>query len=122
MQHVHLARTFHYKGMNFWAEGGLIHMEDKNNGEYSVVTRKDCLLRAKAINDTIQYYPHASERDEQHRLVQDLIECVRQAKDQGDPTDPEIFKQKLKEIKRSSSILLPGGAVPGIIDPRNKPI
>ena len=101
-------KRYSYRGMDFWPESGLIHLEDQSTGEYTVVTRRDTLLRAKAINDTIHYYPHASERNEQHKLVSELIECVRAAKAQGDPDDKTVAAYKAREIRRARRSKLVG--------------
>jgi len=122
MVNVFLANTYVYKNTRFWPESGMIWIEDTNTGEAQAITRKQALLRAKSINDMINFYPHASERDEQHKLVSDLIECVRKAKEQGDPTDPEVIKQKVAEAKRTSraKILLPPAGIK--LNPNAKPL
>lgn len=104
-------KRYRYRGMEFWPEAGLVHLEDRDSGEYTVLVRREALLRARAINDTVHHYPHASERDEMHRLVSDLIDCVREAKRQGDPSDPEVAMYKAREVKRArrARVLMPDG-------------
>lgn len=110
-----VGRRYSFRGLQFWAELGLVRLEDQKDGSYFVITRREALLRAQAINEEISHSSYASERSELQNLVQNMIECVKEAKTQGDPMDMEVRQSKSKEIKRarSAKLLLPSGFVPG---------
>lgn len=96
-----------FKDQVFWAEGGLICVEDQRNGAFKVMTRAEAAARTIALNGELSiasYYP--SEKDELLKCVCNLAEAVKEAKRQGDPTDPDVRRQRIKDIHKVS-ILLP---------------
>ncbi len=109
------SKRYKFRGLLFWASNGLIRIEDQLTGEFNSITRKEALLRAKAINEEISNVVYGDEREELHRAVENLIEVVKEAKAQGDPTNPEVLRAAGKEIKRNraSRLLLPNNYVPG---------
>ena len=89
-------RRYKFRNMEFWAERGLIHMFDfRNNAlepDYTKITVRDMLLRARAINDSIGRVKFADERNELHTLVENMIAACKDAKRQGRPDDPKTFE------------------------------
>jgi len=108
-------RRYKYKDLIFWAENGLIRMEDQRTGEFFTITRQEAFERAKAIAEEINMITWGDEREATLSLVQSMCDVIDEAKNQGDPTDPEVIERVARETKRSKKarILLPGGTVPG---------
>ena len=99
--------TYRYRKMTFYAMNGFICVEDDRDGlaakdQSVIINCKDWLIRAKAISDEAnklrlmrtdgRQKGMAQECDEKQRLVQDMICCHGDAKDQGDVMDPEVWK------------------------------
>lgn len=109
---VMILKQYKYRNLIFWAEKGLVRIEDQRTGSFHTVTRREALLRIKAINDGLYLEKYSDEKAEQQRMVEDMIECVKTAKSQGDPMDPLVMKHFGKEIKRTraAKILLPNSS------------
>jgi hypothetical protein len=104
-------RVFRYRRQEFWAEGGLCHVVDKDTGQYSPVSVREFLHRARAFSreaDRLRDQKRwADERDELTKMVADMVVCAQQARAQGDPFDPGALRQ-LGEARRPARILVPG--------------
>lgn len=111
---------YKFKDQRFWAEGGLVCIEDQRNGEYKVITRAEAAARAIAFNAELQNYSYPSERDELCRCVCNLCEAVKEAKRQGDPTDPEVRRSRIKDAKKASILLSGSGTGIGTYSDRFK--
>ncbi len=90
-----------FDDLEFWAENGLIYIEDKRKDEFNVVTCRDFVYRAKAINDEIKRSIYTSDTRHLQDCVLKMHEVWKEAKSQGDPTDVEIAKKKYKERRRA---------------------
>lgn len=97
-------RTF--KGLEFWAENGLIFIEDRIDGDFKVITCRDFALRARSINDECKREFYASDRKELQDCVLAMYECWKEAKNQGDPEDIEVARRKYRE--RRKAVLITG--------------
>ena len=93
---------YKFKDQVFWAEGGLICIENQNNGDFKVITRAEAAARIICLNDELPHFQYADERDELCRCVVNMCEAIKEAKRQGDPTNPEVAKQLIREKKRTS--------------------
>ncbi len=123
------ARVFQYRSSttkevtDFYPERGLIRVEgqDKEGKPvYEVVSRRDFLLRAQALNLGISRTVHADERRDLHRLVACMIGAAKAAKDQGDPFNARAMADLVNE-RAKQSLLMPG--LPAIGQaPAHKPI
>jgi hypothetical protein len=106
-QHV-----FKYRRQEFFAENGLIHVIDRDDGRYSCVSVVDFLHRARAFNKEAARMARkkmwADERDELSRMVQDMIVCCDQARRQGDPFDPQTMRRMVAH-RRSNRMVVPEG-------------
>jgi hypothetical protein len=96
----------HPKAVRWWAERGLIHFEDSRTGQYAAMTVKTFLERLSAINDLLSKgrrvenkdFLHPDEVERQMRFVEQGLELVRKAKEQGMPDDPEVRRQKVADL------------------------
>jgi len=96
----------------FYAQNGMIVMEDEGNGDFFVVTRREFLERAQALNRMNSRERHADQRDKINRTVEEMICCVKDAKFQGDPLDPRVQEWYLKHRPwKNQQLLIP--SMPG---------
>lgn len=85
--------------LSFWAENGLIHLNNEETGKYVCLSRLEALTRAQALSEEAahrrgdKYY---DQRNAMVELVEDIIEVVREAKHQGDPHDPKVLEHYAK--------------------------
>lgn len=82
----------------FWAERGMIRIENRHTGEYRVVMVRDFLLRARAIlrgSERLTNWPRL--RNRLQTFVEQAIMACRQARDQGRPDDPKAAADVAKE-------------------------
>ena len=114
---------YEYLSLVFWPENGFIYIEDKDDDSFTTCNRRDWLDRAAAFNADAQRLGDIAvragnewkkmtaiqERDAMLSLVECMLVCAKQAKAQGDPTDPKVVDHIRKhEIKRTRSFLMPG--------------
>lgn len=96
----------------FYAELGMIRIHfcgKRGTAEYVTVTRRDFLLRAQAVNDSLRVPQPADERKDQERLVATMLTVAKAAGDQGDPLSRRSVVNMLRNgPPRSSRVLSPG--------------
>lgn len=88
--------------VRWWAERGQLHWEDSRTNAYGVVSLREFLLRLQGINDMIsngrskdnEGFMHADEVERHMRFIEQALELVRKAKEQGAPDDPVARKHK----------------------------
>ena len=99
--HVAVFKSRTGRTTRFWAEGGIIKIEDHKpkagGGEEvsytEIVNLRDALLRLKAINDMLGMSSQRGveidpqERKALEQYVEDMVAVIRRAKDQGNPYD-----------------------------------
>lgn len=91
--------------VRWWAERGQLHWEDSRNNSYGTVSVREFLFRLKAINDMIsngnrkdnENMMHVDEIERHQRFIEESLELVRKAKEQGVPEDPQVRKHKAME-------------------------
>lgn len=98
-------RTYRWRKITFYAMNGCICISDDRpdlpaNEQFITVRRKEFLERAVAFSDQARAlgrlaaeHPgrgYADERNETLTLVENMLECAREAKAQGDPNDPAV--------------------------------
>jgi hypothetical protein len=93
----------HYKfdDLEFWAEDGVICIVDARNGDINAVTCKEFVERAEVINREAKRATYASDQRRLNDCVLNMYEVWKEAKQQGDPTDPAVMRQRLKDRKRA---------------------
>lgn len=96
---------YKFRRQEFWAEGGVVCIEDQDTGNFKAITRAEAAARAICFNGELPYMDFPSEKYELSQCVVNLCEAIKEAKRQGDPTDPEVRKQLVKD-KRKVSVLM----------------
>jgi hypothetical protein len=97
-------KHYRFRNQEFFAVEGMVVLEDANDGSIKGLTVRTALKRAEALNAQVKVMNYRDERDEVMRCVENLIECIKEAKLQGDPTDPEICLKKVREQRRSRPV------------------
>lgn len=106
-----------YMDLEFWAENGLIYMEDHRDGSFQVLTTYEARERAVQMAEEAPRMKYYKEQVALLKMVEEMCDVIDEAKHQGDPMDDDVRREKGREIKRSrSKILLPGGDIPGARD------
>ncbi len=107
--------------IKYWADGGLVHMENQVTGEYLTMTVFKAALHLKGINDMVgnsrsgKGWNTPGEMMAYRNFVDQMIELMQKARQQGMPDDVNHARQKLDALKakRSSRVVVPaniGGA------------
>lgn len=103
-----------FRRQEFWAEGGMVCLENVDNGDFRAITRAEAAARAIALNEELRFIEYPSERDELSRCIQNLCEVVKEAKRQGDPTNPAVRRDRIKSLRKPALITGPssdGGVI-----------
>ena len=114
-------KCYTFRGLKFYAQNGFVCLHDEDTGEFFVLTRKEFLQRAQALSDEAARLRHvaaenpgqaawmSADRSELILAVENMIACTREAKEQGDRTNPTVDEwfRKHRPHKRSR-IALPG--------------
>ena len=101
------------KAVRWWAERGQLHWEDSRDNSYDSVSVKEFLLRLQGINDMIsngkkkenEGFLHADELERHMKFIEEAIELVKKAKEQGIPEDPRVRKHKAQN--RPVTVVMP---------------
>ena len=108
-------RHYTYKRLEFWAQGGQIHIFDTEKAAvgsqpppeaYSTTTPRELIKRAIAIRDyTGDDIP--SEARQARQLLEEAHEVVKAALQQGDLSNPKVLSDIL-QMPRKTSLFIPG--------------
>ena len=89
----------------FWAEGGMICLEDEETGAYQSITRRQAILRTMAIADVIRTSlcgdDPCKQRDHVYRYQRDveaLTALIKKAKEQGDPCKADVNRIQARSL------------------------
>jgi len=109
-----VAKHYHFRNFEFWAERGMISLIDKDVAADSHTDKQShfrigasqFMKRAVAIlaSDTDKY---PSERREKLKLIDEAKEACLLAKKQGDPMDPSVIEDVVRH-QRKRQIVMPG--------------
>ena len=103
--------------IRMWAERGLIHIEDGEDGSYDCISVRVCLQRMSAIQDMLKNSradrgsiknntAFANITIEKHQKMLDgMVEVVRKAQIQGMPTDASARRDLVR--RRPKSVVVP---------------
>lgn len=95
--------------LQFYAMNGHICLHDETTGEYITITRREWLQRAEALAEDIRQTRSTDGRVSSERrfylqqLVEKMIACAVEAKEQGDMFDPQVaaWFQRHRPSRRS---------------------
>lgn len=122
------SRHYRYGNLEFWAEAGMICIQDErlppsHDQAFKTEMVREFLYRIRAINlgATIEKYPDERERD--LTFVENGIAVVSAAKKQGRPDDPKVVAQMIRD-RRSHMVSGNGsaraaGAIAASVAPEN---
>lgn len=101
--------------LKIWAERGLIHIEDKSDNSYDVISVRTALHRLNGISDMLrnsrQHLKEIGamthqEFDRQMRMLEQMVEVCRRAQIQGMPDDPSARRDLVR--RRPTTVVVPG--------------
>lgn len=107
-------KKYTFKNFVFWAQGGMIALLDTENMDHSIpdinsvkwIRPAEFIRRALgAIALMRDKYP--DQRKIADKLREDALACIREAKEQGDITNPTILNKKVEEYK-PVKLFIPG--------------
>jgi hypothetical protein len=104
-------KHYRFRHQEIYATEGMVVVESQIDGDVKFYTWYAMLDRASAFNRQISHMGFADERDEIMSLVESLVEVCTEAKNQGDPCDPEILHKKYKENRRIAANMSNAGPV-----------
>lgn len=98
----------------WWADRGLLHMEDSRDNLYKTVPIPVFVQRLKAVSDMIgnskatlakDGFAHIDEIERQQRFVEEGIDLLRIAKEQGEAGSSDAIKEASR--RRSLTLVMP---------------
>ena len=96
----------------YWAENGLIHIEDTSTNLFETISVREFLERLKGINDMVAEHATAKQIgidvSRQQRFVESAVELARKAQEQGMPSDTSAVRDRAR--RRKKSVIMPGTA------------
>lgn len=97
-----------FRDQRFWAEGGRIYIVDERDGDFVSCSIDDFAKRALAfVQQARHMYQLGLWTDEARELIKaigDMKEVMYEAKEQGDPHDPEVLKYKMRQRGRKIAV------------------
>ena len=102
------------KCQRWWAHHGLIHVEDSRDNTYDTLGVREFLHRLNAVNDMVgkskatlanEGFAHQDEIERQQRFIEESVELVRLAREQGDPGDPDVVSAA--KARRPVTVVMP---------------
>jgi hypothetical protein len=96
-----IGKCYTYRGLKFYAQNGFVCLHDEETGEFFVLTRREFLERAAALSEEAKKMRAmmasdparkwiSSDRVDLQRGVELMVECAKEAQQQGDRTDPAV--------------------------------
>lgn len=94
-------KCYTFRGLKFYARNGFVCLHDEEDGSFFVLTRKEFLQRAAALSDEAKRLRQQAtqnpgkawilaDRLELQSAIENMVECCKDAKEQGDRNDPEV--------------------------------
>lgn len=97
--------------LRFWAERGLIHIEDASDNSYVTIAVRTALERASAISDmlcnTSKRQKHSHDKFDEmlikhnRDMIDGIVKIAQKARIQGTPDDPSAVRDLQRRAKRS---------------------
>lgn len=111
-----IGKCYTYRGLKFYAQNGFISLHDESTGEFYVLTRREFLERAAALGEEAKRLRAMMAANPDRKwMVQDrmdlqngvdmMLAAAREAKEQGDRTDPKVDEWFIKHRPNRKSML-----------------
>jgi len=104
--------------LRFWAERGLIHIEDSSDNSYVTISVREALYRAKSISDMLgkssqrekhSHDPFTKMLIKHNRdMIDGIAHISQKARIQGSPDDESAVRDAVRRAKRT--VIVPGRA------------
>ncbi len=115
-----IGKRYQYQDLTFWAKNGFIYVEDRADNSFHTISRRDWLLRANAFvkeigkigtvtsnaDNVFQKKTFIAERDALQGLVDAMIDVARRAQRQGDPTNPKVLDEILRNTNKRAHVFM----------------
>lgn len=90
----------------YWAERGLVNWERAETDTYGTLTVRDACQRVSALSDMVILSSEdprwAHERRMLQKFIHEMESVIRQAKEQGEPDNPDTRKDAERRRKKMS--------------------
>jgi hypothetical protein len=94
-------KCYTFRGLKFYAKNGCVCLHDEDDGSFFVLTVKEFLERAAALSDEAKRLRQlmaanpdrkwlVQDRLELQQAIDNMVECCKEAKNQGDRSDPAV--------------------------------
>lgn len=111
-----IGKCYTYRGLKFYAQNGFICLHDEDTGEFYILTRREFLERAAALSEEAkQLRAMMAANPSRKWMVQDrldlqngvdmMVAAAREAKEQGDRTDPKVDEWFIRHRPQRKSLL-----------------
>jgi uncharacterized UPF0160 family protein len=106
--------------LRFWAERGLVHVEDARDNSYKTFSARSGLERLRALNDMLKNSNREAHTHDQFdranvervmRMVEDMLEVCRRAQTQGEPFDESARRDAALRAPRTVVVPAYGGGL-----------
>ena len=89
-------RHYYYESLEFWAQGGMVHLFDHRDGTYKSLSPRSAVERARSIGNIVKMIHFGDERLANENMCNNLIRCAKEAWSYGDPTDQGVNLHHLR--------------------------
>ena len=115
-----IGKCYTYRGLKFYAQNGFVCLHDESTGEFYVLTRREFLDRAAALGEEAKRLrTMMAENPDRKWMAQDrldlqdgvdlMIAAAKEAKEQGDRTDPKVDAWFMRHRPHRKSVLSMAG-------------
>lgn len=98
---VTVGKCYTFRGLKFYAKNGCVCLHDEDDGSFFVLTVKEFLERAAALSDEAKRLRElmatnqdrkwmVQDRLELQQAIDNMVECCKEAKNQGDRSEPAV--------------------------------
>lgn len=88
----------------YWAQGGRIHIVNEVDGAYKSCSIDEFGQRALTLAASAMNAVDAQERRMLTKIVGDMRDVLYEAKSQGDPHDPKVLEQRLRQRRPKAKL------------------
>ena len=90
-------KHFLYGEMEFWAQGGMVHVYDHRDNSCTSVAPREWMKRAHSIGKIINEERFGDDRLAKTNLCWNMKRAADEAFFQGDPTDRKVMEWRLRQ-------------------------